>query len=178
MASVEAHPPYGDFHGMDGPEGRRSVVMHTTSGTTGTPQPLFFGAWDREVQNALLARAYRLQGMADQDVVHSVYGFGMVNGGHYIREAILHFTRAMLLSAGTGLETRSEHQVELMRRFGATVIVGFADYILKLAAVAREKGLEPGYDIPIRMVSGHRPPTATPRWQKPGPGQRSSTGMG
>ena len=92
MASVEAHPPYGDFHGMDGPEGRRSVVMHTTSGTTGTPQPLFFGAWDREVQNALLARAYRLQGMADEDVVHSVYGFGMVNGGHYIREAILHFT--------------------------------------------------------------------------------------
>ena len=155
MASVEAHPPYGDFHGMDGAKGRRSVVMHTTSGTTGTPQPLFFGAWDREVQNALLARAYRLQGLMDDDVVHSVYGFGMVNGGHYIREAILHFTGARLLPAGTGLETRSEQQVELMRRFGATVIVGFADYILKLAAVARQKGLEPGYDLPVRMVSGH-----------------------
>ena len=88
-------------------------------------------------------------------MVHSVYGFGMVNGGHYIREAILHFTGAMLLPAGTGLETRSEQQIELMRRFGATVIVGFADYILKLSAVAREKGLEPGRDIPIRMVSGH-----------------------
>ena len=155
MASVEAYPPYGDFHGMDGAEGRRSVVLHTTSGTTGAPQPLFFGAWDREVQNALLARAYRLQGMTDEDVVHSVYGFGMVNGGHYIREAILHFTGAMLLPAGTGLETRSEQQIELMHRFGATVIVGFADYILKLAAVAREKGLEPGRDIAIRMVSAH-----------------------
>ncbi|MEM8973944.1 MAG: phenylacetate--CoA ligase family protein, partial [Pseudomonadota bacterium] len=155
MASVEAHPPYGDFHGMDAAPGRRNVVMHTTSGTTGTPQPLFFGAWDREVQNALLARAYLLQGLGEQDVVHSVYGFGMVNGGHYIREAILHFTEAMLLPAGTGLETRSEQQVELMHRFGATAIVGFADYILKLSSVAREKNLLPGRDIPVRMISGH-----------------------
>ena len=155
LASVEALPPYGDYHGMDGAEGRRNVVMHTTSGTTGTPQPLFFGAWDREVQNALLARAYLFQGMTAADVVHSIYGFGMVNGGHYIREAVLHFTEAMLLPAGTGLETRSEQQVDLMQRFGATVIVGFADYILKLAAVAREKGLEPGRDIPVRMISGH-----------------------
>ncbi len=155
MASVDMYPPYGDFHGMDGGPARRNVVLHTTSGTTGAPQPLFFGAWDREIQNALLARAYLLQGLRDEDVVHSVYGFGMVNGGHYIREAVLHFTRAMLLPAGTGLETRSEQQIDLMKTFGATTIVGFADYILKLSQVAREKGLEPGRDIPIRMISGH-----------------------
>jgi phenylacetate-CoA ligase len=154
MKSVEAFPPYGDFHGME--EGnRQGVVFHTTSGTTGTPQPLFFGAWDREIQNALLARTYLLQGLRPEDVIHSIYGFGMVNGGHYIREAILHFTQCLLLPAGTGLETRSEQQVELMHRFKATVIVGFADYILKLSEVARQKGLEPGKDIPIRMVSGH-----------------------
>ncbi|MDG2284060.1 MAG: phenylacetate--CoA ligase family protein, partial [Alphaproteobacteria bacterium] len=69
--------------------------------------------------------------------------------------AVLHYTDALLLPAGTGLETRSEQQVELMRRFGATVIVGFADYILKLSEVARAAGLEPGRDIKIRMVSGH-----------------------
>ena len=66
--------------------------------------------------------------------MHSVYGFGMVNGGHYIREALVHFTKCLLLPAGTGLETRSEQQVELMRAFGATVIVGFVDYIKRLAA--------------------------------------------
>lgn len=156
MASVEAHPPYGDYHGLDlGSTDRLNLVMHTTSGTTGTPQPLFFGAWDREVQNALLARAYLLQGLDPTDVVHSVYGFGMVNGGHYVREAILHFTKALLLPAGTGLETRSEQQVRLMRDFGATVIVGFADYIKRLAEVAREQGIEPGRDMQIRMISGH-----------------------
>ena len=75
--------------------------------------------------------------------MHSAYGFGMVNGGHYIREAILHYTNALLLSAGTGLETRSEQQIDLMRRYGVNVIVGFADYIMKLAEVARQMGLEP-----------------------------------
>jgi phenylacetate-CoA ligase len=84
-----------------------------------------------------------------------VYGFGLVNGGHYIRETILHFTRALLLPAGTGLETRSEQQVELMRAFGATVLVGFVDYIKRLADVARRKGLQPGVDLKIRMLSGH-----------------------
>lgn len=154
MQSIEAHPPFGDYHGRDG--GRNSsVVLHTTSGTTGAPQPLFFGAWDREVQNALLARAYLLQGLKSEDVVHSVYGFGMVNGGHYIREAVLHFTDCLLLPAGTGLETRSQQQVELMRRFGATVIVGFVDYIKRLGEVAREIGLEPARDLAVRMISGH-----------------------
>jgi len=155
MESVEAYPPFGDFIGPGGWTGGERVVMHTTSGTTGAPQPLFYGPRDRELQNALLARAYLMQGMRPDDVVHSVYGFGMVNGGHYIRETILHYTDALLLPAGTGLETRSEQQVELMRRFGATVIVGFADYILKLAEVARGMGLEPGKDLPVRMISGH-----------------------
>ncbi|MEM7043906.1 MAG: phenylacetate--CoA ligase family protein, partial [Pseudomonadota bacterium] len=97
MASVDVAPPLGDFHGIGSltEKERPTVVFHITSGTTGAPQPLFFGAWDREVQNLLLARAYRLQGLSDDDVVHSVYGFGMVNGGHYIREAVVHFTKAL-----------------------------------------------------------------------------------
>jgi phenylacetate-CoA ligase len=156
MESVAEHPPFGDYHGVDlSAAGRPSVVVHTTSGTTGAPQPVLFGAWDREVQNLLLARAYLFQGLRPDDVVHSVYGFGMVNGGHYIREALLHWTKSLLLPAGTGLETRSEQQVELMRGFGATVIVGFVDYIKRLAQVARDRGIVPGRDVRIRMISGH-----------------------
>lgn len=156
MASVERDPPLGDFHGIDSarPEVKPAVVLHTTSGTTGRPQPLFFGPRTREMQNLLMARTYLLQGLRPDDVVHSVYGHGLVNGGHYIREAILHFTGALFLSAGTGVETRSRTQVELMRDFGATVVVGFIDYIRHLADVAREMGIVPGRDIKIRMISG------------------------
>jgi phenylacetate-CoA ligase len=157
MESVAEHPPLGDFHAMDTypPGAHPPVVFHTTSGTTGKPQPLLFGPWSREVQNLLLARIYLLQGMRSGDVVHSVYGHGMINGGHYVREAVVHWTNAVFMSAGTGVETRSLTQVQLMREFGATVIVGFADYIKRLAEIARENGIEPGRDISIRLISGH-----------------------
>ena len=160
MESLEAHPPLGDFHGLDAhpPERRPQIVIQTTSGTTGKPQPLLFGPKSREIQNALLARVYMLQGMRRDDVVHSVYGFGMVNGGHYIRETVIHWIGAQLLSAGTGAETRSAQQVALMRDFGATVLTGFGDFVKRLADIARENGIEPGRDIRLRMITGHLGP--------------------
>ena len=149
MASVEAHPPYGDFSGRgDGP-----VVFHTTSGTTGRPQPLLFGPKGREIGNLLVGRMYRWMGLRADDVVQSVYGHGMINGGHYIREAVTHFTNATFLSAGTGIETRSAQQVRLMADFGATVLVGFVDYLRKLAEVAEAEGFKD--QISIRMIIGH-----------------------
>jgi phenylacetate-CoA ligase len=156
MSSIDAHPPFGDFGGIEGgPNGRPPVIMHTTSGTTGNPQVLLFGAKSREVQCLMLGRLYQFQGMRPDDVVHSVYGHGMINGGHYVREAVTHWTNSIFMSAGTGIETRSAKQVELMRDFGTTVIVGFADYIKKLARVAEEMGVDPVKDLNIRMISGH-----------------------
>ncbi|MGH7043330.1 MAG: phenylacetate--CoA ligase family protein [Acetobacteraceae bacterium] len=156
MQSLEAHPPLGDFHGLDSytADRRPPLIFHTTSGTTGKPQPVLFGPWSREVQNRLLARTWLLQGMRADDVVHSVYGFGTVNGGHYIRESVLHWIGAQLITAGTGVETRSAQQVALMRDFGATILVGFGDYIKRLSEVARESGIIPGRDIRLRMISG------------------------
>lgn len=157
MSAVEEHPPLGDFSGLDSydPQERPPVILHTTSGTTGAPQPVMFGAWGREVSNLLVGRMFRWQGVGDEDVVHSVYGHGLINGGHYLREAVIHFTGATFLSAGTGVETPSVRQVQVMHRFGATVLIGFVDYLRKLATVAREQGLEPGRDIPVRMIVGH-----------------------
>jgi phenylacetate-CoA ligase len=157
MDSVALAPPLGDFHGADVPiHGHHwPMVLHTTSGTTGRPQPLLFSPKSREVQSLLLARIYRLQGLQPREVVHSVYGHGMINGGHYVREAILHYTNALLITPGTGIETPSARQVELMRDFGVNVVVGFADYIKRLADVARAQGIEPGRDIPLRRICGH-----------------------
>lgn len=157
MKSVEEYPPLGDFHGRGKGEPGQGLplIFHTTSGTTGKPQPLLWGPKSREVQNILLARIYHLQGLMERDVIHSVYGFGLVNGGHYIREAVQHWIGAQILTAGTGAETRSAQQVQMMRDFGATAIVGFGDYIRHLADVALEEGIEPGKDIRIRTISGH-----------------------
>jgi phenylacetate-CoA ligase len=149
MASVAANPPYGDFSGR----GADPVVFHTTSGTTGRPQPLLFGPKGREITNLLVGRMYRWMGLKPEDVVQSVYGHGMINGGHYIREAVTHFTNSLFLSAGTGIETRSAAQVNLMADFGVTVMVGFVDYIRKLAEVAEAEKL---FDrIKLKMIIGH-----------------------
>ena len=153
MESVNAHPPYGDFDGRAKGPGRDPVIFHTTSGTTGRPQPLMFGPKGREVTNLLVGRMYRWMGLKPEDVVHSVYGHGMINGGHYIREAVTHFTNSLFLAAGTGIETRSVGQVNLLADFGATVMVGFVDYIRKLAEVAEAEEL---FDrIKLRMIIGH-----------------------
>jgi phenylacetate-CoA ligase len=157
MEAIERRPPLGDHHGREIPVDGRilPMIVHATSGTTGRPQPLVFSPRTREVHKLMLARAYLMQGLRPTDVVHSVYGHGPVNGGHYIREAVVHHTGAVFFSAGTGVETPSVKQVEFMRDLGATVVVGFADYIKRLADVARENGIEPGRDIRIRMISGH-----------------------
>ncbi|WP_109807309.1 phenylacetate--CoA ligase family protein [Sphingosinithalassobacter portus] len=152
MASIAAHPPFGDFAGLGGDD-RPPVVFHTTSGTTGRPQPLMFGPVGREVPNLLAGRMYRWQGLRTEDVVQSVYGHGMINGGHYIREVFTHYTNSIFLSAGTGIETRSAQQVRLMADFGTSVLVGFTDYLRKLAKVAVEEGLMDR--INVRMISAH-----------------------
>jgi phenylacetate-CoA ligase len=152
MASIADYPPYGDFAGLGG-ETSPPVILHTTSGTTGRPQTLLFGPKGREVGNLLVGRMYRWMGLKPADVIHSVYGHGMINGGHYIREAVTHFTNSIFLSAGTGIETRSINQVGLMADFGVTVMVGFVDYIRKLAEVAEAEKL---FDrIKLKMIIGH-----------------------
>lgn len=152
MASIADHPPYGDFGGLGGPD-RAPTIFHTTSGTTGRPQALLFGPKGREITNLLVGRMYRWQGVSPSDVVQSVYGHGMINGGHYIREAVTHFTNSIFLSAGTGIETRSINQVGLMADFSVSVLVGFIDYIRKLAEVAEAEGLLD--KINIKMICGH-----------------------
>ena len=154
MASIADHPPLGDFAGIDMADPSRAPsIFHTTSGTTGRPQALLFGPKGREITNLLVGRMYRWQGLQPSDVIQSVYGHGMINGGHYIREAITHFTNSLFLSAGTGIETRSLNQVNLMADFGVTVLVGFVDYIRKLADTAvAERLLD---RINIRMIVGH-----------------------
>ncbi|UJF20580.1 phenylacetate--CoA ligase family protein [Shewanella sp. OMA3-2] len=157
MESVERFPPFGDFHGLDNiaPENRPPIVFHTTSGTTGTPQPLLFGPKSREIQSLLVGRSYRFMGLKPASTIQSCYGHGMINGGHYIREAVTHYTNSIFLSAGTRVETRSVQQVNLMKTFGVNVLVGFVDYIKRLSDVAKEEGIVPGKDIKIDMIIGH-----------------------
>lgn len=152
IADVEENPPFGSLAPLSH---SRPRVLQTTSGTTGSPQPILWGARGREAQSAVLGRAYQWIGITHGDIVHSVYGHGLVNGGHWVREAVIRYTDAIILSAGTGLETRSERQIHIMQQFGPNVLVGFADYMRKLASVARDMGIRPGVDLRVDILIGH-----------------------
>ena len=114
------------------------------------------------VGNLLVGRMARWQGLTPDDVVHSVYGHGMINGGHYIREAFAHFTNSIFLSAGTGIETRSATQVQLMADFGATVIVDEAGPSLRWAEatverITREGGGSSSHTAPDPVYGDEEP---------------------
>ncbi len=151
MASIAEHPPWGDYHGLD--HNHPHSVFHAAEGEDGVLRPLFFGPKDREVQNLLLARALLLQGLSNRDVVHSAYGFGLDDGGHYVREAVTHFTGALLMPAGG--DGDAGQQLEAIRRFGATVIVGRGRDLDRLTAAAREQGGDMGAQTKVWMIAGH-----------------------
>jgi phenylacetate-CoA ligase len=172
VADIDEHPPFGSLVVVDGsPTGPR--VLQTTSGTTGRAQPVLWGPWGRETQNALLGRLYQWLGVGADDVVHSVYGHGLVNGGHYAREAVTRWTEAVMLSAGTGNETSSVRQVQAMAQFGATALIGFADYFRRLAEVAADEGLVPGVDLPVRMIVGQLPAGSREALEQAWPGAKA-----
>src|SRR5689334_20685421 len=74
MEAIERRPPLGDHHGRDIPiDGAiYPMVLQSTSGTTGRPQPLLYSPRTREAQNILAARAFLMQGLRESDIVHSV----------------------------------------------------------------------------------------------------------
>ena len=81
MESVERFPPFGDFVGP-----RRCKLTNVLLCIQPVEQlarlNLFFMGLETEIQKNLLSFQGLLQLML------CIYGFGMVNGGHYIREAI------------------------------------------------------------------------------------------
>ena len=157
MESVAAMPPLGLHSVIEDPDSKAHypIILHTTSGTTGEPQPLIYSPRTREVQSLLLARAYHQFGIGSNDVVQSFYGFGPINGGHYIREAFTKYNPAIFLPTGTGVETPTEKQIEYMKRFGTTVLTGFGDYVARVGRYARSNNEGLAKDINIRMLVGH-----------------------
>lgn len=153
MASIAEHPPWGDYHGLD--HNHPHSVFHAAKGGDGVLRPLFFGPKDREVKNLLLARALLLQGLGNGDVVHSAYGFGLDDGGHYVREAVTHFTGALLMPAGSDNDGDSEQQLAFIRRFGATVIVGRGRDLDRLTAAAHSQAGDLEGQTKVRMIAGH-----------------------
>ncbi|MEE2663677.1 MAG: hypothetical protein VX681_06130, partial [Myxococcota bacterium] len=126
---------------------REPMRVFMSGGTTGKSRPTLYTQWDREVGAILTARALYAQGIRPGDVVLNSWAYSTHNGAFNFDEALYRWLNCVVLTTGTGTVTSSRRQIELARAYGATAILTTGDYLLHLADVAREMGLDPRRDL-------------------------------
>ncbi len=152
-ASVEASPPLGDYQGasLDGVL-EEPLRIFMSGATTGAPRPTLYTQWDREAGAILMARALYLQGVRPGDVVVNAWAYSTHNGAFAFDEALHKWLNCTVLTTGTGTVTSSRRQVELAHQYQATAILTTGDYLLHLAEVAKEMGLDPKVDLNLKAL--------------------------
>jgi phenylacetate-CoA ligase len=120
--------------------------------TPGAPRPTLYTQWDREVGAILTARALYLQGIRPGDVVVNAWAYSTHNGAFNFDEALHRWLSCVVITTGTGNVTSSRRQVELARDYQATAILTTGDYLLHLAEVAKEMGIDPRRDLSLRAL--------------------------
>lgn len=143
--SLARDPFLPDYMGID-PErdAPMPLVFQTSGGTTGLPRPMLFGPRDREVMNIVTGRRLALQGVRPFDRLQVTLSLGLPNGGMLVREGIQKYTGAIPVMTGSGAQTPTRRQIELLRAWKTTHLIGFPAYLRHMALVARDElGLDP-----------------------------------
>ena len=117
------------------------VRLHMTSGTTGKPSISPLTANDLELMTRLVARIFTAGGCTNKDKFQVLWGYGLFLGGLAVGAAI---EQIGMQHIPTGSATASARQIELMQDLHPTVIGSTPSFLLHLAEVARELGVDVG----------------------------------
>jgi phenylacetate-CoA ligase len=135
------------------------VRVHASSGTTGRPTVVGYSAADIELWAEVMARSLWAGGARPGDVLHNAYGYGLFTGGlgaHYGGERL--GCTVVPMSGGAG-----ERQVQLIRDFGARVVLMTPSYMLAIADEFERQGVDPR-DTALRIgIFGAEPWTEAMR---------------
>ncbi|GAA6526104.1 phenylacetate--CoA ligase PaaK [Intrasporangium sp. DVR] len=115
------------------------VRIHASSGTTGRPTVVGYTKQDIDTWADLMARSIRFAGGGPGDIIHVAYGYGLFTGGlgaHYGAERL----GGTVVPVSGGM---TERQVQLIRDFGATVILVTPSYFLSLLDQMEAEGIDP-----------------------------------
>jgi phenylacetate-CoA ligase len=122
------------------------VEVHGTSGTTGEPLFVYYTAKDIENWGEIMARSLAAAGLTSSDVIQITPSFSLFTGGF----GFFYGARkigATIVPTGPGFSRR---QIYIMIKLGTTMLVGIANYALRLAEVAYEMGIDPAKDTKVR----------------------------
>src|SRR5215213_7781672 len=115
------------------------VRVHASSGTTGKPIVVGYTRADIEMWSDVMARSIRAAGGRKGMFIHNAYGYGLFTGGlgvHYGAERL--GCTVVPMSGGFG-----ERQVQLIREFGARVVLMTPSYMLAIADEFERQGVDP-----------------------------------
>jgi phenylacetate-CoA ligase len=138
--SIARRPPWGDLMGID-PEtdDPMPLILQTSGGTTGLPRAMIYTPRDREVMNINTARRMYMQGVRPFDRVQVALATGLPNAGFLLRESLWKYTGAVPIITGTGNQTPSRRQIEIMRSWGINFFAALAPYLRHVGNVARDE---------------------------------------
>jgi phenylacetate-CoA ligase len=115
------------------------VRVHASSGTTGRPTVVGYTRRDLDTWADLMARSIRAAGGRAGDVCHVAYGYGLFTGGlgaHYGAERL----GCTVVPVSGGM---TERQVDLIRDFGARIIMVTPSYFLAILDELEARGMDP-----------------------------------
>ena len=129
------------------------VRLHASSGTTGKPTVVAYTQNDIDTWAGVMARSLGAAGGTKKDIIHVTHGYGLFTGGlgvHYGAERL--GCTVVPISGG-----QTERQVQLIRDFGATMIVGTPSYILNIVDEFERQGFDPRASTLQRGIFGAEP---------------------
>jgi phenylacetate-CoA ligase len=144
-SSLEEQPFWAGYIGIDpDSDDPMPLIVQTSGGTTGLPRPMIFTPRDREVMNIMTGRRLYMQGVRPFDLVQVSLSMGLTNGGVLAREGIWKYTGAVPVMTGSGAQTSTRRQIELLQAWKAKFLIGFPAYLRHMGLVARDElGIDP-----------------------------------
>mgnify|MGYP001132333655 FL=1 len=129
------------------------VRLHASSGTTGKPTVVAYTQNDIDTWAGIMARSIAAAGGSRRDIIHVTHGYGLFTGGlgvHYGAEKL--GCTVVPISGG-----QTERQVQLIRDFGATMVVGTPSYVLNIVDEFERQGFDPRASTLQRGIFGAEP---------------------
>lgn len=144
--NIAAHPPFGDFQGDF-----KYMRLQASTGTTGMPKPIFHTRADWDNIALLWTRRLKAQGINEGDIAQVAFAYTLFIVGFTVTEG-LERVGAVIIPAGSGAVTSSERQLEIAKAWGTTVFCCTGSYMLHLAEVAKQLGMDTDRDFKIRTT--------------------------
>ncbi|MCL2102474.1 MAG: phenylacetate--CoA ligase [Syntrophorhabdaceae bacterium] len=122
---------------------REVVRIHASSGASGTNTVVGYTRNDLKHWSNLVARVITAAGATKDDVIQIAFGYGLFTGAFGLHQGAERIG-ASVIPASSGNTAR---QIQIMKDFKTTVLVGTPSYAMLISETMREKG------IPISALS-------------------------